>query len=232
MAKYLENFIIDLLSDSNKYSINKKTNFCLCKLLESLGLSNITIGFIENVYKNYNLSELSNIFLYNSIYNLNYGLISIIGVCEKDNDFLKSRFIKIKKEFKINHDINCRKKKFYINIPNIKSINISLYLLKFFINDYLLNPYNYSIKDCTKNYINLLINRIDLKSCNNQEVILFNNNSNKGLNNILENNENDNNELNQLFKSIKNYCNHDHDKYYFKNNNNNTGISSRLKYIL
>ena len=66
MAKYLENFIIDLLSDSNKYSINKKTNFCLCKLLESLGLSNITIGFIENVYKNYNLSELSNIFLYNS----------------------------------------------------------------------------------------------------------------------------------------------------------------------
>ena len=238
MAKYLEHFIIDLLSDSNKYSINENTRICLCKLLESLGLANITLGFIEKEYKNYNLSELSNIFFYNSIYNLNNGLISIIGVCEENNNFLKSRFIKIKKEYKINHDINCRKKKFYINIQNIKSNNISLYLLKFFINDYLLNPYNYSIKDCTKNELILLINRVDLVSDNNLEVILFNNNSNKGLINILENNEFDNNELNQLFKSIKKYCNHNHhnnhrnyDEYYFKNNNN-TVISSRLNHIL
>ena len=234
MTKYLENLIIDLLRIDNKYSINENTRFCLCKLLESLGYThnNISIGFIENIYKDCSLIELSDIFFYNTKYNFEYGLISILGVCEQHNDFLNSRFNKIKKEFKINHDINCKKKKFNFNIlSNIKPKEISLNLIKFFITDYLLNPFNYSIKDCTKNDLMLLINNIDLENCDNIDIILFSEIPKKGLINILENYESDNIELNKLFKSIKNYCNNNN-KFYLKNNNNNIVVSSRLKYIL
>ena len=51
----------------------------------------------------------------------------------------------------------------------------------------------------------LLIEKINLESCNNLEIILFNNNSNKELFNFIVKS---NNELNQLFKSITNYFNY------------------------
>ena len=120
MAKTLEEFIVGFYTESNFYSINQITKYRIDELLFStLEYKKIAIGFLENIYKK-GLDEIANIFFYNTKYNKNMGLISILDINEYDNEKLMISFIKLKKIFRVNYNIKCEKNIFEFNYTKIR----------------------------------------------------------------------------------------------------------------